>query len=92
MFENSAIIPNYLLYFLLASIVLSMVRVVIGPSVADRMIGLNLVGAQILSLLVLMAVAVERNIYLDVALVYDIFGFVGILAMTRYFAGKKEEL
>ena len=28
--------------------------------------------------------------YLDVALVYDIFGFVGILALVRYFAGKKE--
>jgi multicomponent Na+:H+ antiporter subunit F len=86
------LIPEYLFYFLLVSVVISMVRVVIGPSVADRMIGLNLVGAQILSLLVLLSVAAERNIYLDVALVYDIFGFVGILAITRYFGGKKEEL
>lgn len=86
------LIPDYLFYFLLVSIVISMVRVVIGPSVADRMIGLNLVGAQILSLLVLLSVAAQRNIYLDVALVYDIFGFVGILAITRYFGRKKDEL
>ena len=87
-----AAIPDYLIYFLLISLLVSMVRVVIGPSVADRMIGLNLVGAQILSLLVLLSVAAQKNIYLDVALVYDIFGFVGILAITRYFGGKKEEL
>ncbi len=87
-----AAIPDYLIYFLLISLLVSMVRVVIGPGVADRMIGLNLVGAQILSLLVLLSVAAQKNIYLDVALVYDIFGFVGILAITRYFGGKKEEL
>ena len=78
--------------FLVVSIVVSMVRVVIGPTVADRMIGLNLVAAQTLALLVLISVSMERTIYLDVALVYDIFGFVGILVMTRYFSGRKGEL
>ena len=82
-----ALALHLLIYFLIASCVLSAVRVFIGPSVADRMIGLNMVGAQILSLLVVISVASERSIYLDVALVYDIFGFVGILAITRYFSG-----
>ncbi len=76
--------------FLVVSIVVSMVRVVIGPTVADRMIGLNLVAAQTLALLVLISVSMQRTILLDVALVYDIFGFVGILVMTRYFSGKKD--
>ena len=80
-----ALILHYLIYFLIASSVVSMVRVVIGPTVADRMTGLNLVASQTLALLVLFSVAGERLIYLDVALVYDIFGFVGILALTRYF-------
>ena len=78
--------------FLVASIVVSMVRVVIGPTVADRMIGLNLVAAQTLALLVLISVSMQRTILLDVALVYDIFGFVGLLVMTRYFSGKRGEL
>ena len=82
----------WLIRFLVFSIVVSMVRVMIGPSVADRMIGLNLVAAQTLALLVLISVSLERTIYLDVALVYDIFGFLGLLALTRYFSGKKGEL
>lgn len=84
-----ALILLYLVYFLIAMSVLSMVRVVIGPTLADRMIGLNLVSAQTLAILVLVSVAAERSIYLDVALVYDIFGFVGLLAMARYFVGRK---
>jgi len=82
----------WVIRFMVVSIVVSMVRVVRGPTVADRMIGLNMVAAQTLALLVMISVSMERVIYLDVALVYDIFGFVGILVMTRYFSGRKGEL
>lgn len=82
----------YVMYFLVISILVSMARVVVGPTVADRMVGLNLVTAQTLALLVVISVARERLILLDVALVYDIFGFVGILVMTRYFSGRRGEL
>lgn len=75
----------YAIYLFLGTSVLGIVRVLIGPTTADRMTGLNLVAAQILALLVLVAVREGRPIYLDVALVYDIFGFIGILAMARYF-------
>lgn len=84
-----ALMVAWTIRFLVVSIVVSMVRVVIGPTVADRMIGLNLVAAQTLALLVLISVSMQRTILLDVALVYDIFGFLGILVMTRYFSGKK---
>ncbi|MFW6231825.1 MAG: monovalent cation/H+ antiporter complex subunit F [Spirochaetota bacterium] len=78
----------YTIYFFLGSTVVSIVRVLVGPTTADRMTGLNLVSAQILALLVLYAVREGRSNYLDVALVYDIFGFIGILAMARYFRGR----
>ena len=79
---------NLTVYIFLGSSVLSLIRVVIGPTSADRLIGLNIFAAQILAILVLIAVKEGLHVYLDVALVYDIFGFVGLLAITRYF-GKK---
>lgn len=82
----------WVIRFLVVSLVVSMVRVVIGPTVADRMIGLNMVAAQTLALLVTISVSMERLVYLDVALVYDIFGFLGILVMARYFSDRKGEL
>lgn len=80
---------RYMTYFFLASSVVGMVRVLIGPTVVDRMIALNIVASQILALLVLIAVSEARSVYLDVALVYDIFGFVGVLAITRYVETKE---
>ena len=80
----------YAIYVFLGSSALSMVRVLIGPTTADRMTGLNMVAAQILAILVLFAVRESRVNYLDVALVYDIFGFLGVLAMARYFSKKRK--
>ena len=85
-----AVVLEYLVYFLIAGSVVSSVRIVIGPTVVDRMIGSSMVSAQVLALLAVISVQVDRSIYLDVALVYDIFGFVGLLAITRYFAGKQD--
>jgi multicomponent Na+:H+ antiporter subunit F len=81
---------DLMVYFFLGTTVFSMVRIVIGPSAADRLIGLNLVSAQVLAILVLIAAKENLSIYLDVALVYDIFGFLGLLAITRYLLKKRK--
>lgn len=77
-------------YFLVGSSILGLLRVFIGPTTADRLVGINLVAAQVLALIVIAAVDQKNWVYLDVALVYDIFGFIGILAVARLF-GKREE-
>jgi multicomponent Na+:H+ antiporter subunit F len=55
-----------------------------GPRAADRLVALNVLAALVLALLVVRGVSEGRAIYLDVALVYDIFGFLGLLAIARF--------
>ncbi len=64
--------------------VASAVKILIGPTGADRLIALMILSSVTLGFLVLTAVSEERIIYLDVALVYDIFGFLGLLAIARF--------
>ncbi|MCX7787551.1 MAG: monovalent cation/H+ antiporter complex subunit F [Spirochaetes bacterium] len=71
-------------YLFVASSVVSLYRVLWGPTIPDRLLGLNVASAQILAILVLYAAKEKLHVYLDVALVYDIFGFVGILALTKF--------
>ncbi len=71
-------------YLFIASSVVALYRVLWGPTVPDRLLGLNVASAQILAILVLYAAKEKLHVYLDVALVYDIFGFVGILALTKF--------
>ena len=83
------LILDLVIFVLMGISVLSMVRVFIGPTFEDRLIGLNLVIAQVLGILVIIAVKFDRSIYLDVALVYAILGFIGILAIAKYLGGGK---
>jgi multicomponent Na+:H+ antiporter subunit F len=80
---DSTVILDAAIYCLMGVTVLSLVRVIIGPEPEDRMIGLNLTASQVLAILVLAAVKLDRAIFLDVALVYAILGFIGMLAIAR---------
>lgn len=82
------ILINWSIAFLIGSCVLGIVRIVIGPTAADRLTALNLVSSQVVALLVLTAVQTDSPVYLDVAMVYAVFGFLGILALTRYLTGR----
>jgi len=80
---------DIVIFTLLGISIVSMVRVIIGPTPEDRLVGLNLVVAQVVGILVIIAVKFDRSIYLDVALVYAMLGFVGILAIAKYLGGKE---
>ena len=71
-------------WFLLACALACLPRLFLGPKAADRLVALNVLAALVLALLVVSGVGEGRAIYLDVALVYDIFGFLGLLAIARF--------
>ena len=73
----------------LATSLLSLIRIIIGPTAQDRLVGLNLIVPQVVAIMVLMAINFDRAVYLDVVLVYAILGFVSIVAITKYLKGKR---
>lgn len=64
--------------------VLAFLRVVAGPTLADRMVGLDGLTIIAISFLGFIAVVDGRLIYLDVALVYGLVSFLGVVALARY--------
>ncbi|MBN2875269.1 MAG: pH regulation protein F [Spirochaetales bacterium] len=68
----------------IACAALYLVRVFAGPTGADRLMALAAISALVLGVLVMRGVGEERAAFLDVALVYDIFGFLGILAVATF--------
>ncbi len=73
----------------MATSLLTLIRIIIGPTAQDRLVGLNLIIPQVVAIMVLMAINFDRTVYLDVALVYAILGFISIIAITKYLKGKK---
>lgn len=63
------------------------IRFVLGPSAADRTVALDALTIIGISLIAFIALSAGRVIYLDIAMVYGILSFVGVLAVARYLEG-----
>ena len=75
---------SFALLFILGATV---VKIILGPRGADRLTALSVCSSTVLAMLVLYGSREGRVMYLDVALVYAIFGFFGLLAIGRFFRG-----
>ena len=74
------------IYVLLA--LLCMIRVAKGPSVVDRAVAADSVDILTDVALVLFALESGRGIYLDIALVTAILGFLSMVCVVRYLEGR----
>lgn len=68
---------------LLLTLVLGLVRALLGPSLQDRMLAVQLLGTGGVALLLLMSVALDMSALVDVALVLALLAIVVVAAITR---------
>jgi multicomponent Na+:H+ antiporter subunit F len=59
-------------------------RAIAGPTLPDRIIGVNIISTKALIILVLIAYIFEQSIYLDVAFVYALLNFIVTVTAGRY--------
>ena len=66
------------------SIVFGILRLILGATTVDRVIAIDLLTIISIALIALFAHHAGRFIYLDVALVYGLLSFLGVLAVARF--------
>ena len=74
---------------ILATVLLVLYRVVVGPTIVDRIVAANVVGTKTIAVIVLSGHVFGRvEFFVDIALVYALINFIGTLALSRYFERK----
>jgi len=68
---------------ILVTIVLALVRILLGPTVYDRIAAMNMLGTKIILLIAVIAFLSGRHDLLDIALVYALINFIGIVAVLK---------
>ncbi len=69
----------------LVTMALALLRAVLGPSVYDRVLAVNMFGTKTVLLLSVIAFLYGRPDFLDLALAYALINFVGVLAVLEFF-------
>jgi multicomponent Na+:H+ antiporter subunit F len=72
------------IFIISIGMVLCIIRMVKGPTAADRAIAMDTATTVSVALLVLLGFVFNRYVYLDVALIYSIVSFVGLIAIARF--------
>lgn len=78
---------NIYLAVIAIATLLSMYRVFKGPTTVDRLVAVDIMTTITTGLMVLFALYYKRAIFLDVALVYAVLAFLGVIAFARYLEG-----
>jgi multicomponent Na+:H+ antiporter subunit F len=68
----------------LASMLLALVRAISGPTVFDRVLAANMFGTKTVLLIAVSGFLFGRPEWLDLALLYALMNFIGMIALLRF--------
>lgn len=72
----------------LLTMALALVRAVLGPTVYDRVLSVNMFGTKVVLLISVIAFLGGRPDFLDLALAYALINFIGVLAVLEFFKSR----
>lgn len=65
------------------TIFLCMYRAIKGPSNADRIIALNVIGTKVIVIILLVSFIIDEKYFIDTALVYALISFVASIIISK---------
>jgi multicomponent Na+:H+ antiporter subunit F len=72
-------------------LLLAIVRLILGPTLPDRILALDLITTLALGFIVLVAILTGLYLYLDIAIALGLVGFLSTVALARYVLNRAEK-
>jgi multicomponent Na+:H+ antiporter subunit F len=80
---------NILLYIQIGLSVICLYRIIRGPTIPDRMVGVDIFGILVVGVCAIISIQTERSFILDIGIAWIILSFIGTLTLAKYLTGKK---
>ncbi len=78
-----------LLYIQTGLCVFCLYRIIRGPTIADRMVGLDIFGILVVGICAILAILTGRPFILDIGIAWIILSFIGTITLAKYLENKK---
>lgn len=75
------------LIFLAVMVVLCLVRAIIGPRTADRIVAINMMGTMIMVIIGILAVMLKEGYLADICIIYAMISFLAVVVLTKVYMG-----
>lgn len=75
------------LIILAVLLVLSLIRVIIGPKVADRIVSVNMMGTMVIVMIAILTLMLEEGYLADICIIYAMISFLAVIVLTKVYMG-----
>ncbi len=75
------------LIFLAILLVLCLVRAIIGPRVADRLVAVNMIGTMVMVIIAILTLMLQEGYLADICLIYAMISFLAVIVLTKVYMG-----
>ena len=80
---------NVLLYILMSFSFICFIRVLFGPTMADRMVAIDIFGIVVVGICALLVVKTGRLFLIDVAIAWIVLSFIATITLAKYLTMRK---
>ena len=68
-------------------LVLCLIRAVIGPRLADRLVAVNMMGTMVMVIISILALLMSEGYLVDICLIYAMISFIAVVVLTKVYTG-----
>ena len=68
-------------------LILCLIRAVIGPRIADRLVAVNMMTTMVTVVIALLAVLKNEGYLVDICLIYAMISFLAVVVLSRIYTG-----
>ena len=68
-------------------LILCLVRAVIGPRIADRLVAVNMMTTMVTVMIAILAVLKQEGYMVDICLIYAMISFLAVVVLSRIYTG-----
>ena len=76
-----------MLVVLAVMVIVCLIRAIIGPRIADRLVAVNMIGTMVMVSICVLAVVMQEDYLVDICLIYAMISFLAIVVLTKVYTG-----
>lgn len=79
------------LIFLAVMLILCLIRACIGPTTADRLVSVNMMGTMVMVMIAVLATLLDEGYLADICIIYAMISFLAVIVLTKVYTGVYRE-
>ena len=75
------------LIILAVLVIMCLIRAIIGPRIADRVVAVNMMGTMVIVIISILSVMLNEGYLMDVCIIYAMISFLAVIVLTKVYMG-----